>query len=271
LTGSACIDFPSAVLRSVDDFKRLRSSSSDLLDERYRREQSLGSTNDAIVLRGTCGPCLRVTDFTSGTAGGESTADGRRVPSWREQQVCGCSFALTSRERAILHVALPFIGAANWYKLGLLGSSPRLASYLSKSQPHIAIWPRFERADGPAGLSLGAATAAFHMIISPDYLNFVPPLDEALNEVARALMPGGVFAFSVPFHINLDVTASQYDHLPTGNGRLPPFSSEPVHQIGWDILGRLRRAGFEDGKAYCYWSEELGYLGTFNMIFAAYR
>jgi SAM-dependent methyltransferase len=271
LTGDAYINFPSAVLRSFDDFKRLRSSDSDLLDERYRREQSLGSKNEVIVLRGTCGPCLRVTEFTSATEGGEITSDGRHVPSWREQQMCNCPHALTSRERAILHVALPLTAAADWYKLGMVGSSPRLANYFLKQQPDITIWSRFELTGHSDGLSLGAEAATFHMIVSPDYLNFVPPLDEALREVARLLTPGGIFAFTIPFYFNSAATVSQYDRLPVRDGRLPIFSSEPVHQIGWDILGRLRHAGFEDSKAYCYWSEELGYLGTFNMIFVAYR
>jgi hypothetical protein len=44
-----------------------------------------------------------------------------------------------------------------------------------------------------------------------------------------------------------------------------------VHQIGWDILDRLKQAGFSDAAAHTYWSHELGYLGPMNMIFSAVK
>ena len=42
-----------------------------------------------------------------------------------------------------------------------------------------------------------------------------------------------------------------------------------VHALGWDILDLLRDAGFSTARAHVYWSDELGYLGSGNMIFLA--
>jgi hypothetical protein len=39
---------------------------------------------------------------------------------------------------------------------------------------------------------------------------------------------------------------------------------------GWAILQRLRNAGFARAVAHGFWSAELGYLGAFNMVLAAY-
>ncbi len=109
------------------------------------------------------------------------------------------------------------------------------------------------------------------MLLCPDHLHHVPALDAALGEAARVLCPGGALLFTVPFHADADATASDLARLPRRSGVLPAFSAEPVHRIGWDILERVRGAGFVDCAAHCYWSEELGYLGPFNMIFLATR
>jgi hypothetical protein len=85
----------------------------------------------------------------------------------------------------------------------------------------------------------------------------------------RVLLPGGRLVFTVPFHDRSAKTVSRLDRLPRVSGRLPAESGGPTHQIGWDILDKLRAAGFADARAHTYWSEELGYLGTGNVIFSA--
>jgi hypothetical protein len=57
--------------------------------------------------------------------------------------------------------------------------------------------------------------------------------------------------------------------LPRLNDRLPAEARGDVHDIGWDILRRLRAVGFTQAFANVYWSRELGYLGPFNLIFSA--
>jgi SAM-dependent methyltransferase len=266
-----CVRFPAYTFRSAREFERFQAANSDILDERYRREMALGSNENMIVLDGSCGLCLRVTRYNSSTTGGEITPDGRRVPNWREQQLCGCEFGLNSRERAMLQFTVPRLGVPDWYRVAAFGRNQAIIHYLAKMAPSLVVWPRLER-DAPESDSFRPTkTSSFHMVVSADYLHFVPSLDAALSEVARALVPGGMFVFTVPFHHDLDATRSEVARFPRRNGQLPAASADPVHHVGWDILARLREADFSDCTAQCYWSEELGYLGTYNMIFVAVR
>ena len=267
--------FPSRVFRSAEGFRAFRNAEADRLDTCYAREQALGSREDALRIDGTCGLCLAVTRFGSATVAGETTPDGRRVPNWREQQCCGCAHRLCCRERALLHLAALRFGDPAWFRAALLGESGGLGRALAARLDHVALWPRFLAARAavsrPAVPHLPAPDAALHMLLCPDHLHHVPDLDAALAEAARVLSPGGLLQFTVPFHADADATATDLARLPRRAGALPAFSAEPVHRIGWDILERLRGAGFADCAAHCYWSEELGYLGPFNMIFLASR
>jgi SAM-dependent methyltransferase len=263
--------FPAHTFRSADEFKRFQLANGDVLDERYRRETALGTKGGAIVLDGSCGLCLRVTSYNSESAGGEMTSDGRIVPSWREQQTCGCEWGLNSRERAMLHFAAPRLGAPDWYRAAVFGQDQAVVHFLTKMVPNLAVWPRLAGGALEEELHLPAATSSFHMVASADYLQFVPSLDTALAEVARTLVPGGIFVFTIPFHHDVDMTKSDVGRFPRRTGRPPAVSADPVHHFGWDILARLREARFSDCTVHCYWSEELGYLGTYNMIFVAVR
>jgi hypothetical protein len=83
------------------------------------------------------------------------------------------------------------------------------------------------------------------------------------------LVPGGSFVFSVPFTCTAAVTQSDYGALSRGPQGMPAVMGFPIHVIGWDIIDRVRQAGFVDCYALCYWSEEFGYLGPNNFIFCA--
>jgi predicted TPR repeat methyltransferase len=107
-----------------------------------------------------------------------------------------------------------------------------------------------------------------HLVVSADHLHRVLPLDAMLAEVARVLSPGGVFVFTVPFDVSQEVTRSE---VAQGIANGPTLTAQAVHAFGWDVMDRVRRAGFADCCAHCYWSEELGYLGTFNFVFEAFR
>lgn len=270
MSAEASVRFPGAVFRSIDDFKRFRTDNRDLFDERYRREQSLAVEAASLTTGGFCAPCLQVTDFVSPTHGGDLTDNGRWVPHWRLAQACGCRFALTSYERALLHMALPRLGPTSWTRGGVIGRGDRLLDYLAERGLSFDLWPRLSRSPRwPAELPVPEHSQ--HMILAADELAHIPPLDAALAAIARSLMPGGSFLFSTPFDVEAEasVIPSTFDGVDPA--ALPLFSAGATHRLGWDIILRLRDAGFTDAAAYCYWSEELGYLGPYNMIFVAYR
>jgi SAM-dependent methyltransferase len=268
--------FPSTGLDSFEAFRRFRESRADYLDDCYRREQSLATVAPSVTVTGTCALCLQVTQFVSHTAGGERTVDGRAVPNWREQQSCGCDDRLNSRERAVLQYALaqyalPALGSPAWYRTALLGPAPGLFRRLTRLGAAPVLWPRLNAGHAASAVALPAKDAGVSLVLCSDHLHCVPQLDAALAELARVLAPGGLLLFTVPFHANSRDTLSDLTRVPRRNGRMPTLMAEPVHQIGWNILDRLSAAGFEDCLAHCYWSEELGYLGPANMLFAASR
>jgi hypothetical protein len=264
------VTFPSAVFESGDDFRRFRSDNRDLFDERYRREQSLGSHGSSVIADGVCGPCLEVTQFISATQGGDVTSDGRKVPHWRQAQACGCKLGLISHERALIHAALPHLGKPSWFRAGVLGPGDRVATYVSRLLPDLAQWKRLTRGAGRA-VSLPVDQGSQHMVLAADVLPHILPLREVLTAVADALSPGGMFVFSTPFDVEADETVSFRADDDEADGAPSIFSAQPVHRLGWDLITLLNDCGFGSAAGHCYWSEELGYLGPYNMVFIAHR
>jgi SAM-dependent methyltransferase len=256
------------MLRSAADFLAFRKASSDLLDERYRREQSLATKEPLLSLDGSCGICLLPTSFLSRTEGGTQTEDGRLVPNWRERQSCSCGRALNNRSRALLQLALSRGGGEPWCRTALLGPDDFAGRAAAETLGLAERWPRFgKRGDQP---SLPGDAARVHLVVCADQLQFVPPIKLALAELARVLSPGGSLLFTVPFDIGQGATrSSPLAQMPMAD--MPTLASQPVHVFGWDLLPTVERAGFAHCTAHCYWSEEFGYLGPFNLIFEAER
>ena len=270
MSSESVVTFPSAIFRSGDDFRRFRADNRDLFDERYRREQSLGTDGASVITAGVCGPCLQVTEFKSLTQGGDLTIDGRKVPHWRQAQVCGCGFGLTSHERALIHTALPHLGKPSWFRAGVLGQGDRVAAYISQLLPDLAQWKRLTRGAGRA-LALPVSEGSQHMILAADLLPHIIPLKQALAAIAEALSPGGMFAFSTPFDVEASETISFVANDDGADIAKQTFLSQPIHRLGWDLIPMLYDCGFTDAMGQCYWSEEFGYLGPYNMVFVAHR
>ena len=100
------------------------------------------------------------------------------------------------------------------------------------------------------------ADASIDLIVHSEVLEHVPDDGAALRDHFRILRPGGAVVFTVPFFVQLDRTypLAWLD----GEGRTV-FDGEPVyhgdritgailtyHMHGWDLLTRLREAGFAD-------------------------
>jgi SAM-dependent methyltransferase len=261
------VPFRSRSLASLAEFTEFTREVQPILDARYLHERTLASAADSISFDGTCAPCLRRARFSARTHGGDILPDGRRVPNWREELHCDCEDRLNNRSRALLHFLETDAGLRSWSRVLLFGP-PATADRRIAAAAGVSRLSRLGLAPG-GGHRLDAGDAGFHLAITADYLHRVPPLGAALAELRRVLVPGGRLVFTVPFHDRSATTVSRTGHLPRLAGRLPGEAGADTHQVGWDILDMLRAAGFADARAFTYWSEELGYLGPFNMIFSA--
>jgi SAM-dependent methyltransferase len=104
---------------------------------------------------------------------------------------------------------------------------------------------------------LGFGDATLDAVASFEVLEHVPEYDDALREFARVLRPGGTLLATFPF---LDAAASVVRaRLDAGGGiehLLPAeYHGDPLgagvlcfHHFGWDVLDRVRAAGFSHAQ-----------------------
>ncbi|HET9019894.1 MAG TPA: methyltransferase domain-containing protein [Acetobacteraceae bacterium] len=255
--------FPSTSFISQAEFAQFRRATQEHLDARYGHETALVTRDEVLVLPGTCAPCLRPTRFRCDTRHWERRADGRTLPAWDEALVCDCADALGKRARAVVHFAQSLAALRGWTRLLLFGPPDPSHRRLTALAGEVLALPSLV-ADGGA-FRIDAADGSCHLAIAVECLHRVPPLDAALAEFRRVLVPGGSLVFTVPFRHNALHTISRAD-LAGPDSRPPAMTREAAHEIGWDLLDRLRDAGFADARLHCYWSAELGYLGPFSMI-----
>lgn len=266
------VRFPSVSFVSLAEFEEYLRDTRSRLDARHTYELSLASAEDEILRDGTCAPCLRRARFTARTIGGEALDDGRLRPNWREQLICDCEDRLNNRHRALLHFLVAEAGLRPWSRVLLFGPPSAVDRRIAAAAASLVSIPRlgFARAGaGVQGYRLEAEDAAVHLVVSADALHRVPPLVALLAELRRVLVPGGSFVFTVPFHAGAARSVARLEGLPRVSGRLPTEAGSEVHALGWDLLDRLHDAGFGIARAHAYWSDELGYLGSGNMIFSA--
>jgi hypothetical protein len=266
--------FPATGFRSYDEFQSYLQANRSRLDSQYEYELSLATKDEKIISSGTCAPCLRPVSFVSATAHGEKTSDARRIPNWREQMRCQCDDRLISRQRALIHF-LQGSGLLPWMHLLLFGTpgdaDRRLAAMAAQTTVVTRLRWRVSEKRCPPLPYLGLPCAIAHLAVSQDYIQFIPLLSAALAEICGALVSGGRFIFTVPFHYNEPNTVLIPETALAFAPETPvEFRGQP-HKFGWDILEYLKKAGFKDAAAYLYWSEELGYLGSMNFIFRAIK
>ena len=238
------------MFETYDEFEQFLHASDALRGSRWLYERSLASPADALVLAGTCGVCLRPTRFTASTRGGE-LAPGGRVPNWREGLSCDCTYGLVNRERALLHYLLAQSRAEPWMRALALGEVGALRPILAQLVGSLDCTP------GPLQAALGQTAkppGSYHLVLSIEQLTARLAQAQLLSAIARLLAPGGAFVFTAPFDIARPID--------------PPASDGP---IGWPVLDQLIESGFATARACTYWSEELGYLGPFNVILTAYK
>ena len=260
--------FPAVSFISQAEFNEYCRVAQPVLDTRYLHESSLTTRDDTVLQLGTCAPCLRRAVFTSDTARWERMADGRRIPQWNDALACDCEDALTNRARALLHFVQSAAGLRDWSRLLLFGPAARVDRRLTALAGTTTRLARLLPGESSGSYRLDAETGSFHLAVAVDYLHRVPPLRAALAELRRVLTPGGSLVLTVPFRYRAARTMTSA-RLPDVAGRLAVEYREAVHEIGWDVLDLLRSVGFRHAAVHSFWSNELGYLGSFNMILHA--
>lgn len=241
--------FPFKTFTSAAGFRDFCAANQSVLDLRYsfETERAQAVKAPSLIAEGSCGLCLQATIFST-----QLPSAGGGEPNWREQQICGCPDQLNCRFRAMLHFIAGDIAPPPWTKALLLGAAQSIESRLQRKVAQVAVRarsgrllraPRFEQ-------------QAYHLILSCDHLQAEAELDEVLEGLRDALLPGGRLLFTASFDTARATSLA------------PSAGQDGV--LGWDILARLGRAGFARPAAHLFWSAEFGYLGTFNLLFSAF-
>jgi hypothetical protein len=244
-------------------------------EQRYVYEQMLAELHrhdERWPVPGYCAACRRVVPFSCDWV---SSWDG--TPNFRERLHCpGCS--LNSRQRMMTQLVAA-LGQPPYYLYELVTA---FAAWAGRSLPAVTgseyLGPGVEGGAVVGGLrhedalDLSFADASFGTIVSNDVFEHVADIDATLSECVRVLRPGGTLLLSIPFHPDADTTVQRAE-LRDGE---PVFLAEPryhgnpmdqekgslvFYDYGWDVVERLRDAGFSRAGVVAYWSAYHGYLG----------
>lgn len=285
-------------LRSWEDYQAHRARQQEEYHRRDVLEAELlplgpdHSEREAFYTAGRCAVCGAAAGFYSSFMYAfPRWKDGLYMVNWREHMSCGgCHFS--NRVRAILHVLQERVKPHGDSRIYVTERVTPLYTWLAKRFKHLT-GSEYLGADLQPGhigdrgirhedlMNLSFDDGSFDLVMSLDVLEHVPNPERALASVARCLAPGGVFLFSMPFSYDhpSDVVLAVLDesgeihHL-----REPEYHGNPVdpeggalcfRYFGWDLLARLRDAGFERPYALAYWSAGQGYLGSEQFLFVA--
>ncbi len=120
----------------------------------------------------------------------------------------------------------------------------------------------------------------FNFALSFDCFEHIPDYQLALSELFRVICNGGKLLFSVPFDCDSEVTLVRATAQKDGSvihHVEPEYHGNPVskqgslsfYTFGWDLLDRLKEAGFKNTYAVVYWSKKYAYLGGPQLLICA--
>jgi SAM-dependent methyltransferase len=219
-----------------------------------------------------------------------ANGDGRRVPNWREEQICAAC-GLNSRMRAALHAVQSWLDIGPDDRMYLMEQTTPLFRALSARYPRLVasehLGDRVARGASLGGVRNEDATrltfddGSFSTVLSFEVFEHIPDYRQAFRESARALEPGGRLVFTAPFVTGNDRTLvrARLD----ANGDVvhiepPEYHGDPLspnggilcfQHFGWDMLDALQEAGFQSTEALLLWSRQFGYLGDNQLLFVA--
>ncbi len=278
------------VLTDAAADRAYRASSRRRFDERLAIETALVPKIEApFHVDGFCVGCQQPQAFATTFDFAFRGDGGRSTPNWREHLVCACG--LNARTRAAIHLLTLRLRPARDARIYLMEQQSGLYAWLKHRFPNLvgseylgdraslgSTWQGIRNEDATR---LTFADRAFDYILSFDVFEHVPDYQRAFNEAWRCLADGGTLLFTAPFDRGSDQTierarltaGGEIEHL------LPPeFHGDPINpeggilcfqHFGWDIIDRLKSAGFADARAFFLWSRRLGYLGGEQVLFTA--
>ncbi|WP_051221496.1 class I SAM-dependent methyltransferase [Conexibacter woesei] len=225
------------------------------------------------VVPGFCHICRRLTpmfcDWVSAWGG---------TPNYRERLHCR-NCGLNNRQRFTGEL-LRRLGAPPYYLFETVtgfytwakATLPEVtgSEYLGHDIPGGTIVQGLRHEDA---LNLSFADDSYGTIVSCDVFEHVADIDRALAECVRVLRRDGVLLLSVPFTPDQPTTVKRAELGPGGEVihlEEPNYHGNPLDQErgsltfydhGWDLVDRMRAAGFRDVGVVAYWSQLHGHLG----------
>ncbi len=252
------------------------------LSTRLREQEPLAPPEGKeFQLPGFCVVCGQPGRFTTDYRFAEPAAAGRRLPVWRERQVCRCG--LNARHRSSVHLLTQLPGLGSGSVVFCTDPGPvfdRVRTFFPR-----AVTAAYQGAGVPLGrrapggirnedvTQLTFPDGAFDAILTLDLLERVPDYRRALREFARCLRPGAWFALTVPFFFERTETLSRgdaggADACAGKAGPQPGPAAERLHDFGWDLLDELRAAGFQEVEITLFTAPHYGYVGLQYVIAA---
>ncbi len=222
---------------------------------------------DAELIEGECGVCGSAAGFRNMPTGANPREGLHclRCACNSRQRAAGMALLDAIGEPGSARVyateqASPFFIALRRRVPGLRGSE--FVSGLRK-RLRLSLW--MLRNGAPAWIHRQDATAlsfpdaSLDAAISLDVLEHVPDYEKALREFARVLRPDAPLLLTVPFYENRgnsETIARLRDDGSIEHFGEPEFHGDPLsggvpcfHHFGWDLLDKMRAAGFSDAEA----------------------
>ena len=284
-----------APLASCEDqgaYRRLISSPAWLqgrdIEAQLEREHR---DDEHYAVAGHCLACgLRSAFIVDMQSGGRLTDHGW-VPNYRERLECG-RCRLNNRQRAIAALMRQWLDGKDApadvylmeavtpvYQWALGALAPHRingSEYLSTNAPSGTVIEGIRHEDVQA-MSFG--DASLDLIVSNDVFEHVPDPWQGLRECVRVLRPGGELLMSIPFDPALSESERRAEYGPSGIRHLKPpmYHGNPVStdgslvftDFGWDVLERLRDAGFARACVDCFLAPHYGHVGDGQLVFRA--